>query len=187
MNLNIYSIDASDEFLNALKNITDPEKKRKIIGKVFIDVFSREAKKFDTQWLGQGTIYPDVVESLSLKDGGVNIKSHHNVGGLPETLNLKLLEPLRLLYKDEVRKLGNLLNVPKFIVSRHPFPGPGLAIRIIGDITRERIRILQEADNIFISKLKEYKLYNKVWQAGVILFLYKVLVLWVIAELMSIR
>ena len=118
MKLNYYSIDSSDEFLNALKGITDPETKRKIIGKVFIDIFTRETSKFDTKWLGQGTIYPDVVESLSLKDGGVNIKSHHNVGGLPKNLNLELLEPLRLMYKDEVRKIGKLLEISDDIINR---------------------------------------------------------------------
>ena len=170
MGLNVFGIDASDEFLTLLEGVSDPEKKRKIIGKTFIDVFEREAKKNkEIKWLAQGTIYPDVIESVSVHGPSVTIKSHHNVGGLPDKLDLKLIEPLRMLFKDEVRKVGRSLKVKTEIVERHPFPGPGLAIRILGPITRERVRLCQEADFIYINKLKESGWYNKVWQAGTIL------------------
>ena len=168
LGLNVLGINALDHFYEALKGEEDPEKKRKIIGKAFIDIFNREAQKLQNiQWLGQGTIYPDVIESLSIT--GMTIKSHHNVGGLPEKMHLKLVEPLRLLFKDEVRKVGRELGIPEHFIKRHPFPGPGLAVRILGAITPEKVRILQEADAIFISELKNRDLYDKVWQAGVIL------------------
>jgi len=170
MGLNVIGVEAEDEFLNALKGISDPETKRKIIGNKFIEVFEKEAKKIkDVEFLAQGTIYPDVIESVSVKGPSATIKSHHNVGGLPEKMNLKIVEPLRFLFKDEVRKTGNALNITKTIIDRHPFPGPGLAIRIIGDITREKLNILKEADNIFIESLKENNLYDKIWQAFIIL------------------
>lgn len=168
LGLNVKGVDASQEFFSALAGVTDPERKRKIIGKGFIDVFDREARKLtDVKWLGQGTIYPDCIESLSIT--GTTIKSHHNVGGLPEKMNLKLCEPLRLLFKDEVRAVGRELGMPEHLITRHPFPGPGLAVRILGDITPEKVRILQDADDIFISGLRSWGLYDKVWQAGVIL------------------
>ena len=168
LGLNVVGVDASEKFFKELKGVTEPEKKRKIIGKGFIDVFDEEAHKIKgVKWLAQGTIYPDCIESLSIT--GTTIKSHHNVGGLPEKMNLKLCEPLRLLFKDEVRAVGRALGVPEHLVSRHPFPGPGLAVRILGDITREKVAVLQEADDIFISNLRESGLYDKVWQAGVIL------------------
>lgn len=168
MGLNVIGVDAKEEFYSRLAGVTDPEKKRKIIGKGFIDIFDREAHKLkDIKWLAQGTIYPDVIESLSIT--GMVIKSHHNVGGLPEKMNLKLVEPLRLLFKDEVRRVGRALGISPTLIGRHPFPGPGLAVRILGDITPEKVRILQEADNIFIQGLRDWELYDKVWQAGVIL------------------
>ncbi|KGL53871.1 GMP synthase [Porphyromonas canoris] len=168
LGLNVKGIDAKDYFYEQLKDVTDPETKRKIIGKGFIDVFDREAHKIDdVKWLGQGTIYPDVIESLSIT--GTVIKSHHNVGGLPEKMKLKLVEPLRTLFKDEVRRVGLELGMRPHLIHRHPFPGPGLGIRIIGAIDAERVRILQDADDIYISMLREYGLYDKVWQAGVIL------------------
>ncbi len=168
LGLNVIGVDASAEFFEALKGVTDPERKRKIIGKGFIDVFDREARKLkDVKWLGQGTIYPDCIESLSIT--GTVIKSHHNVGGLPEKMNLKLVEPLRLLFKDEVRAVGRHLGMPEHLITRHPFPGPGLAVRILGDITPEKVATLQEADHIFIRGLKDRGLYDKVWQAGAIL------------------
>ena len=168
LGLNVVGVDASAEFFKELEGVTDPERKRKIIGKGFIDVFDREAHKIeDVRWLGQGTIYPDCIESLSIT--GMTIKSHHNVGGLPEKMNLKLCEPLRLLFKDEVRAVGRQLGMPEHLITRHPFPGPGLAVRILGDITPEKVRILQEADHIFIQGLRDHGLYDKVWQAGVIL------------------
>ncbi len=168
--LNVLSIDASDEFLDALDGVSDPERKRKIIGSVFIDVFQREAAKItDAKWLAQGTIYPDVIESVSVFGPSVTIKSHHNVGGLPEHLNLQLLEPLRMLFKDEVRRVGKYMEVDDAILSRHPFPGPGLAIRILGEISREKIKLNQDADAIFINALKESGWYDKVWQAGTML------------------
>ena len=170
MGLNVVGVDARERFWSELKGESDPEKKRKIIGRVFIEVFEAEANKLDgIKWLGQGTIYPDVIESVSVHGPSVTIKSHHNVGGLPDKLNLKIVEPLRSLFKDEVRKVGKELKIPKNIVGRHPFPGPGLAIRILGDITPEKVALLQEADAIFIKNLKKFKLYNKVWQAGTIL------------------
>lgn len=170
MGLNIKGVDAKDEFYSALKNISDPELKRKAIGKLFIDIFQREAKEIDgVKWLGQGTIYPDVIESVSVHGPSVTIKSHHNVGGLPEKMHLKIIEPLRLLFKDEVRRVGNVLKLEQNILNRHPFPGPGLAIRIIGNITAEKVSLLQEVDNIFINLLKTEGLYNHVWQAGAIL------------------
>lgn len=170
MGLNIKGIDAKARFLNNLTGVTDPEKKRKIIGRTFIEVFEEEAEKFDNiQWLGQGTIYPDVIESVSVHGPSVTIKSHHNVGGLPDILKLKIVEPLRMLFKDEVRKVGKALEISPNIIGRHPFPGPGLAIRILGEITPKRVALLQEADAIFIENLKKHKLYDKVWQAGVIL------------------
>lgn len=168
LGLNVVGVDASSKFYSELAGVTDPEQKRKIIGKGFVDVFDEEARKIkNVKWLAQGTIYPDCIESLSIT--GTTIKSHHNVGGLPEKMNLKLCEPLRLLFKDEVRDVGRKLGIPDHLISRHPFPGPGLAVRILGDITPEKVSILQEADDIFISNLRESGLYNKVWQAGVIL------------------
>jgi GMP synthase (glutamine-hydrolysing) len=170
MGLNVVGVDASRRFYDALAGISDPEGKRKTIGRLFIEVFEEEAAKHkDVQWLGQGTIYPDVIESVSVHGPSVTIKSHHNVGGLPEKLRLKIVEPLRSLFKDEVRLVGAELGIPPFILNRHPFPGPGLGIRIIGDITPEKVAILQEADAIFINGLKEYELYNTVWQAAAIL------------------
>ncbi len=168
LGLNVIGVDASEKFFSELAGVTDPEKKRKIIGKGFIDVFDHEARKLtDVKWLGQGTIYPDCIESLSIT--GTTIKSHHNVGGLPEKMNLRLCEPLRLLFKDEVRAVGRELGMPEHLIKRHPFPGPGLAVRILGDITPEKVRILQEADHIFIQGLRDWGLYDQVWQAGVIL------------------
>jgi len=168
--LNVKGVDASEDFLGALDGISDPELKRKTIGRIFIEVFEREAKKIkDVKWLAQGTIYPDVIESASVNSPASTIKSHHNVGGLPEKMNLKIIEPLRLLFKDEVRKVGKSLGIPVELTGRHPFPGPGLAIRIIGPVTREKLDILREADQIFIEELKKRSLYDKVWQAGVIL------------------
>ena len=168
--LNITSVDAKEQFYNSLKNRIDPEEKRKAIGQTFIDVFEKEAHRIkDVKWLAQGTIYPDVIESFSINGSSATIKSHHNVGGLPEKMHLKIIEPLRSLFKDEVRLVGKELNIDDNILNRHPFPGPGLAIRILGEITVEKISVLQEADDIFISLLKKEKLYDKVWQAGVIL------------------
>ena len=168
LGLNVIGVDASAKFFKELAGVTDPEKKRKIIGKGFIDVFDEEAHKLtDVKWLGQGTIYPDCIESLSIT--GTTIKSHHNVGGLPEKMNLRLCEPLRLLFKDEVRAVGRQLGMPEHLISRHPFPGPGLAVRILGDITPEKVAVLQEADAIFIQGLRDHGLYDSVWQAGVIL------------------
>lgn len=168
LGLNVIGVDAKQEFYEALKGVTEPEKKRKIIGKGFIEIFDREAHQLkDVKWLGQGTIYPDVIESLSIT--GMVIKSHHNVGGLPEKMNLKLVEPLRLLFKDEVRRVGRALGIPASLIGRHPFPGPGLGVRILGDITPEKVRILQEADHIFIQGLRDYGLYDDIWQAGTIL------------------
>lgn len=168
--LNIKGVDASHQFLSALKGVTDPEQKRKIIGKIFIDVFDQEAHKIqDVKWLAQGTIYPDVIESVSVNGPSATIKSHHNVGGLPEKMNLKIIEPLRLLFKDEVRLVGKELGIPPEILNRHPFPGPGLAIRILGEVTPEKVQILQEADDIYIETLRKHNLYDKIWQAGAIL------------------
>lgn len=169
MGLNVIGVDAKEKFLSQLKGITDPEQKRKVIGRVFIEVFDEEAHKIsDVKWLAQGTIYPDVIESVSVKGPSATIKSHHNVGGLPEKMNLKIVEPLRMLFKDEVRAVGTTLGISQVILGRHPFPGPGLAIRILGEITHEKVAILQEADAIFINELKEQGLYNQVWQAGAI-------------------
>ncbi len=169
LGLNVKGVDASKKFLDRLKGKTDPEDKRKAIGKTFIDVFDEESKLLtNVKWLGQGTIYPDVIESVSVNGPSVTIKSHHNVGGLPAKMNLKVVEPLRMLFKDEVRRIGTQLGIDDQFLSRHPFPGPGLAIRILGDITEEKVRILQEADSIFIDGLKTSGLYDKVWQAGVI-------------------
>lgn len=168
LGLNVIGVDASEKFFSELAGVTDPERKRKIIGKGFIDVFDEEARKIrDVKWLAQGTIYPDCIESLSIT--GTTIKSHHNVGGLPEKMNLRLCEPLRLLFKDEVRAVGRALGMPEHLIKRHPFPGPGLAVRILGDITPEKVRVLQEADHIFIDGLRRWDLYDKVWQAGAIL------------------
>ncbi len=168
LGLNVIGVDASKKFFSELAGVTEPERKRKIIGKGFIDVFDEEAHKIkDVKWLAQGTIYPDCIESLSIT--GTTIKSHHNVGGLPEKMNLKLWEPLRLLFKDEVRAVGRELGMPDHLIKRHPFPGPGLAVRILGDITPEKVAVLQEADHIFIQGLRDWGLYDKVWQAGVIL------------------
>ena len=168
--LNVVGVDAGDRFLNELEGVSDPETKRKIIGKVFIEVFDEEAHKVrDVKWLAQGTIYPDVIESVSVNGPSATIKSHHNVGGLPEKMHLKVVEPLRLLFKDEVRRVGHALGLPDFIIKRHPFPGPGLAIRLLGKMTREKLEILKEADEIFIEGLKRNDLYDSVWQAGAIL------------------
>ncbi len=170
MGLDVKGVRAADRFLDALKGIVDPEHKRKIIGKTFIDVFDDAAHSIpNAAWLAQGTIYPDVIESVSVKGPSATIKSHHNVGGLPDYMKLKVIEPLKSLFKDEVRKVGVQLGMSPGQIHRHPFPGPGLAIRILGDITREKVRIAQEADHIFIEALKKNQLYDKVWQAGVIL------------------
>lgn len=170
LGLNVKGVNASEQFYNALKGETDPEKKRKAIGKVFVDVFDAESHLItDAKWLGQGTIYPDVIESVSVKGPSATIKSHHNVGGLPDYMKLKVVEPLKTLFKDEVRRVGKSLNIPEEILNRHPFPGPGLGIRILGDITAEKVRVLQEVDYIFINGLKKHNLYKDVWQAGAIL------------------
>nr|WP_299341935.1 glutamine-hydrolyzing GMP synthase [Allomuricauda sp.] len=171
MGLNVKGVDASARFLEALAGESDPEKKRKIIGRVFIEVFDDEAHKVENaKWLAQGTIYPDRIESVSASGGpSATIKSHHNVGGLPDYMKLKIVEPLKLLFKDEVRRVGNTLSMPQSILGRHPFPGPGLGIRILGDITAEKVSILQEVDSIFIEGLKKWGLYDKVWQAGAML------------------
>lgn len=170
MGLNVKGVNASERFYAELKGLTDPELKRKAIGKVFVDVFDDESKQVtDAKWLGQGTIYPDVIESVSVNGGpSQTIKSHHNVGGLPDYMKLKVVEPLKLLFKDEVRRVGRSLNIAENILERHPFPGPGLGIRILGEVTSEKVRILQEVDSIFINGLKEDGLYNQVWQAGAI-------------------
>ena len=169
MGLNVKGVDATDLFLDALEDVSDPETKRKIIGKTFIDVFDAEAQKVEgAKWLGQGTIYPDVIESISVKGPSATIKSHHNVGGLPDYMKLELVEPLRMLFKDEVRRVGKSMGMDKELLGRHPFPGPGLSIRILGGITRDKIRMLQEVDAIFIQGLKSWDLYDKVWQAGAI-------------------
>ena len=170
MGLNVIGVDASDKFYNDLKGVTDPEQKRKIIGRDFVEVFNAEAKKIkDAKWLAQGTIYPDVIESCSVKGPSATIKSHHNVGGLPKEMHLQIVEPLRLLFKDEVRRVGKAMNMDQKLLGRHPFPGPGLGIRILGEVTPEKVRVLQEADNIFISNLRKAGLYDQVWQAGVML------------------
>ena len=174
LGLNVIGVDASEKFFGDLAGVSDPEQKRKIIGRDFVEVFNAEAKKItDARWLAQGTIYPDRIESLNIT--GKVIKSHHNVGGLPKEMNLQLCEPLKWLFKDEVRRVGRQLGMPDHLITRHPFPGPGLAVRILGDITPEKVRILQDADDIYIRGLREYvcddgeTLYNKVWQAGVVL------------------
>lgn len=170
MGLNVKGVDASERFMIALSGLDDPEKKRKAIGNTFIEVFDDEAHQIsDVTWLAQGTIYPDVIESVSVSGPSVTIKSHHNVGGLPDFMKLKIVEPLRMLFKDEVRRVGNELKISQEILGRHPFPGPGLAIRILGDITPEKVSILQEVDAIYVDELKKWDLYNKVWQAGAIL------------------
>lgn len=170
MGLNITGVDSKERFYKALEGLTDPEDKRKAIGRTFIEVFDDEAHKIkDVKWLGQGTIYPDVIESVSVKGPSATIKSHHNVGGLPDFMKLKVVEPLNTLFKDEVRLVGKTLEIDQAILGRHPFPGPGLGIRILGDITAEKVRILQEVDHIFINGLKESALYDDVWQAGAML------------------
>ncbi|MEM9990657.1 MAG: glutamine-hydrolyzing GMP synthase [Bacteroidota bacterium] len=170
LNLNVKGVDAAENFYTALAGTSDPEQKRKIIGRVFIETFDAEAQQIENiSWLGQGTIYPDVIESVSVHGPSVTIKSHHNVGGLPEKMNLKIVEPLRMLFKDEVRRVGRELGIPEKILGRHPFPGPGLGIRILGDITAEKVQMLQEADAIFIGKLRKFGLYDQVWQAGAVL------------------
>ena len=170
MGLNVTGVDASDDFLNRLKGVVEPELKRKSIGAMFIEVFEREAHKIDNvKWLAQGTIYPDVIESVSVNGPSFTIKSHHNVGGLPDFMKLKIVEPLRSLFKDEVRRVGRTMGIAEELIYRHPFPGPGLAIRLLGEVTRERLAILKEADHIFIKLLRENDLYNSVWQAAAIL------------------
>ena len=170
MGLKVKGVDASDLFLKALKGESDPEMKRKIIGNTFIDVFNNESNKIDgAKWLGQGTIYPDVIESISVNGPSATIKSHHNVGGLPEYMKLKLVEPLKMLFKDEVRRVGASLGIDRELLGRHPFPGPGLGIRILGDITADKVKMLQEVDEIFIDGLKSWGLYDEVWQAGAML------------------
>ncbi len=170
MGLNIKGVDARQKFYTALKGLSDPEAKRKAIGKTFIDVFDDEAHAIkDVKWLGQGTIYPDVIESVSVKGPSATIKSHHNVGGLPETMKLQVVEPLNTLFKDEVRMVGKTLGIDPAILGRHPFPGPGLGIRILGEITEAKVKILQDVDAIFINALKQHSLYESVWQAGAVL------------------
>jgi GMP synthase (glutamine-hydrolysing) len=168
--LNLHLIDASETFLSRLENVSDPEKKRKIIGNTFIEIFEEEAKKHDDiEFLVQGTLYPDVIESVSVKGASVTIKTHHNVGGLPEKMNLKLIEPFRELFKDEVRNIGKELELPEDFIERHPFPGPGLAVRVLGNITKERLDILREADEIYINEIKSAGIYNEIWQAFAVL------------------
>jgi GMP synthase (glutamine-hydrolysing) len=170
MGLNVKGVDASQRFYDALAGVTDPELKRKAIGNAFIEVFDDESHKIeDVTWLAQGTIYPDVIESVSVKGPSATIKSHHNVGGLPDYMKLKIVEPLRMLFKDEVRRVGATLGIDPELLGRHPFPGPGLSIRILGDITLEKVQILQDVDKVFIDGLKSWGLYDKVWQAGAIL------------------
>jgi GMP synthase (glutamine-hydrolysing) len=170
LDLNVHAIDASERFYTELDGVSDPETKRKIIGRVFVEVFQDEAGRIpNAKWLAQGTIYPDVIESVSVKGPSATIKSHHNVGGLPESLHLGIVEPLRSLFKDEVRRVGAALELPADILNRHPFPGPGLAIRIIGDITKDKVKLLQDADAVYLGKLKETGWYDKIWQAGTIL------------------
>lgn len=170
MGLNVKGVDAGAKFLSDLSGVTDPETKRKIIGRDFVEVFNAEAKALkDVKWLAQGTIYPDVIESISVNGPSATIKSHHNVGGLPEEMDLKVVEPLRLLFKDEVRRVGRALGIDSLILDRHPFPGPGLAIRILGEVTPERVTLLQNADKVYIDALRESGLYGEVWQAGAIL------------------
>jgi GMP synthase (glutamine-hydrolysing) len=169
LGLHIVAVDASQRFYAALNGVRDPEQKRKIIGRLFVEVFDEEAGKIpNVKWLAQGTIYPDVIESVSVKGPSATIKSHHNVGGLPERMNLKITEPLKSLFKDEVRRVGRELGLAAHFVDRHPFPGPGLAIRIIDDITEEKVRMLQDADHIYMSILRAHGLYEKIWQAGAI-------------------
>ena len=168
LGLNVIGVDASAKFFKDLEGVTDPEQKRKIIGRDFVEVFDAEARKItDAKWLAQGTIYPDRIESLNIT--GKTIKSHHNVGGLPEEMHLQLCEPLKWLFKDEVRRVGRQMGMPEHLITRHPYPGPGLAVRILGDITPEKVRVLQDADDIFIQGLRDWGLYDQVWQAGVIL------------------
>ena len=170
MGLNVKGVDSSKLFIESLHGVTDPEKKRKIIGNTFVKVFEEESKKIENaKWLAQGTIYPDVIESVSVKGPSATIKSHHNVGGLPEKMNLKVVEPLKMLFKDEVRRIGKSLKMYPDILNRHPFPGPGLGIRILGEVDFESVRLIQEADKIYIDGLKEWDLYDKIWQAGSIL------------------
>ncbi len=170
MGLNVKGVKAADKFLGDLAGVTDPEQKRKIIGRDFVEVFNEEACRIeDVKWLAQGTIYPDVVESASVNGPAAKIKSHHNVGGLPEHMHLKIVEPLRLLFKDEVRRVGRTLGISDMLIGRHPFPGPGLAIRVLGEVTPEKVEVLQKADKIFIDMLREAGLYDDVWQAGVML------------------
>ncbi|HBR56180.1 MAG TPA: GMP synthase (glutamine-hydrolyzing), partial [Blastocatellia bacterium] len=170
LHLNVHGVDASGEFYSALAGESDPERKRKAIGAKFIDVFDAEARRIgNAEWLVQGTLYPDVIESVSLRGASVTIKTHHNVGGLPEKMNLKLIEPLRELFKDEVRRIGRDLGIPEMFLERHPFPGPGLAVRILGEITPEKIDLLQQADKIFIEELRKWGLYGDVWQAFAVL------------------
>ncbi|MFK7810495.1 MAG: glutamine-hydrolyzing GMP synthase [Saprospiraceae bacterium] len=170
MGLNIKGIDAKQKFWGELAGVSDPEKKRKIIGRLFIEAFDEQSSELDDfSWLGQGTIYPDVIESVSVHGPSVTIKSHHNVGGLPEKMKMKIVEPLRMLFKDEVRKVGAEMDITPNIINRHPFPGPGLAIRILGPVSEEKVKLLQNADAIFINNLKKFDLYDKVWQACTIL------------------
>ena len=170
LKLNYVHLNESERFLSRLKGVVDPEKKRKIIGNTFIEIFEDEALKHsDASFLAQGTLYPDVIESVSVKGASATIKTHHNVGGLPEKMNLKLIEPFRELFKDEVRKVGRELGIPENFISRHPFPGPGLAVRVLGEISKERLDILREADDIFITEIKEAGLYGKIWQAFAVL------------------
>jgi GMP synthase (glutamine-hydrolysing) len=170
LGFNVHGVDARDRFYGALAGVSDPEQKRKIIGRTFIDVFDQEAHRIsNVEWLGQGTIYPDVIESLSVHGPSATIKSHHNVGGLPDKMKMRVVEPLRMLFKDEVREVGKALGLPTATLDRHPFPGPGLGIRILGDITPEKVRLLQEADEVFISGLHKHDLYKRIWQAGAIL------------------
>jgi GMP synthase (glutamine-hydrolysing) len=170
MGLNVIGVNASEEFLKALIGVSDPEDKRKAIGRVFIETFDKEAHKIENaKWLAQGTIYPDVIESVSVNGPSATIKSHHNVGGLPDFMKLKVVEPLRALFKDEVRRVGRALGIKNELISRHPFPGPGLGIRVLGEVTPDKLQILKEADSIFINSLRESNLYDKVWQAATIL------------------
>jgi GMP synthase (glutamine-hydrolysing) len=170
LNLPVRGVDASELFLGRLKDISDPEEKRKIIGNTFIDVFEDEiGDDADFKYLAQGTLYPDVIESVSFKGPSATIKSHHNVGGLPEKMKLDLIEPVRELFKDEVREVGRTLGIPEHFIGRHPFPGPGLGIRVIGDPTKERLSLLREADYIFVEELEKQNLYNEVWQALAVL------------------